>query len=82
MTAQPGAPAEAYGGVRIDGAPHDAQVFVDGHYAGVAGDFDGPDKHLNLTAGTHDVEIRPTGQQPMSFDVNVPPNQTITLRAR
>lgn len=76
-TARQNAP---YGGVRIEGAPHDAQVYVDGYYAGIVDDFEGANKHLNLTSGVHQVEIRITGQQPVAFDVNVPPNQTITVR--
>lgn len=76
-SAQPG---YTYGGVRIEGAPRDAQVFVDGYYAGIVDDFEGAFKHLNLTAGPHQVEIRIAGQQPVAFDVNVPPNQTITVR--
>ncbi len=79
MAEQQQAPA-AYGGVRIEGAPRDAQVYVDGYYAGIADDFTGASKHLNLTAGMHQVEIRVAGQQPVSFDVNVPPNQTVTVR--
>jgi len=81
MTAQPGG-AQAYGGVQIKNAPHDGQVYVDGRYAGIVDDFDGDNKHLNLTAGMHQVEIRVNGQQPMSFDVNVPPNQTITVHVQ
>ena len=69
-----------YGGVRIDGAPRDAQVYVDGRYAGLVEDFDGPNRHLNLTSGEHQVEIRIGNEQPFAFDVNVPPNQTITVR--
>ena len=78
VTAQQ-APA-AYGGVRIQGAPGDAQIYVDGYYAGIADDFDGDTKHLNLTSGPHQVEIRVKGEQPIAFDVNVPPNQTVTVR--
>jgi hypothetical protein len=55
-------------------------VYVDGYYAGIVDDFDGDNKHLNLTAGVHQVEIRVNGQQPVAFDVNVPPNQTVTVR--
>jgi hypothetical protein len=70
----------AYGGVRIEGASREAQVYVDGYYAGLVEDFQGDNKHLNLTAGSHQVEIRIAGEQPVAFDVNVPPNQTITVR--
>ena len=48
----------AYGGVRIQGAPRDAQVFVDGTYAGVVDDFDGTFQHLDLEPGSHAIEIR------------------------
>jgi PEGA domain len=75
------APGYAYGGVRIQDAPPDAQVFVDGYYMGVADDFDGPSQHLNLTAGPHQIEIRARGYQPVTFDVNVQPGRTITYRA-
>lgn len=78
VSAQPGV---AYGGVRIQGAPHDAQVFADGYYVGIVDDFDGPFQHLNLEAGAHQVEIRMPGQEPIAFDVNVPPGQTITFHA-
>jgi hypothetical protein len=74
-------PGYAYGGVRIQDAPSDAQVIVDGYYMGVVDDFDGPFQHLNLTAGPHQIEIRAPGYQPIAFDVNVQPGRTITYRA-
>jgi hypothetical protein len=74
-------PGYAYGGVHIEGAPEDAQVFVDGYYVGVVDDFDGPFQHLNLQAGTHRIEIRPQGYPPVAFDVNVQPGQTMTVHA-
>jgi hypothetical protein len=80
VTAQQGGPA--YGGVQIKGAAHNSPVYVDGYYAGVVDDFDSDNRHLNLTAGVHQVEIRVAGQQPSSFDVNVPPNQTVTIQVR
>jgi len=78
VSAQPGV---AYGGVRIEGAPKDAQVFADGYYVGVVEDFDGPVRHLNLAAGAHQIEIRPAGAQPIAFDVNVQPGETLSVHA-
>ena len=75
------APGVAYGGVRIQGVPEDAQVFADGYYMGVVDDFDGAFKHLNLQAGAHRIEIRLDGYAPVAFDVNVLPGQTITYHA-
>jgi hypothetical protein len=74
-------PGYAYGGVRIQGAPEDAQVFADGYYVGVVDDFDGPFQHLNLQAGAHRIEIRVPGLPPIAFDVNVVPGDTITYHA-
>jgi hypothetical protein len=74
-------PGYAYGGVRIEGAPEDAQVFADGYYVGVVDDFDGVFQHLNLQAGPHRLEIRDPRYPPIAFDVNVQPGQTITYHA-
>ena len=78
ITAVPGRP---YGGVRIEGAPRDAEVFADGYYVGIVDDFDGVFQHMNLEAGPHRIEIRAPGYPPVEFDVNVQPGQTITYRA-
>jgi hypothetical protein len=75
-------PGVAYGEVRIEGAPKDAQVFADGNYVGVAEDFDGPVRHLILPAGSHQIEIRPSnGSRPIGFDVNVPVGRTVSVHA-
>jgi hypothetical protein len=75
-------PGVAYGALRIVDAPRDAQVFVDGYYAGVVDDYDGVFQHLNLEAGPHRIEIDVAGFEPIDFDVNVSPGQTITYRAQ
>jgi hypothetical protein len=78
VSAQPGV---GYGGIRIDDAPKDAQVFADGYYVGVVDDFHGYYQHLNLPAGVHQLEIRPLNQPPVSFEVNVQAGQTIKYHA-
>ena len=75
------APGFVYGSVRIVDAPPDAQVFVDGYYAGVVDDYDGVFQHLNLVPGSHRIEIAVHGYEPIGFDVFVQPGQTITYRA-
>jgi hypothetical protein len=69
-----------YGGVRIQGAPRNAEVYVDGAYAGVVDDYDGVFQRLDLEAGSHEVEIRTAGR-PLVYDVNVTPGQTVTIHA-
>jgi hypothetical protein len=71
----------AYGGVRIQGAPRDAEVYADGYYVGIVNDFNGVTQRLNLETGVHKIEIRVAGQPPVEFDVNIQPGQTITYRA-
>ena len=72
----------AYGGVRIQGAVRDAEVYVDGYYAGIVDDFDGAFQRLELEPGAHEIEIRAPGFPPLAYDVNVQPGQTVNLHAR
>ena len=75
-------PGRIYGGVRIDLPERDAEVFVDGYYAGIVDDFDGVLQQLNLEPGAHRIEIVLDGFEPVAFDVNVEPGRTITYRTR
>jgi hypothetical protein len=70
-----------YGGVRIDLPQRDAEVRVDGYYAGIVDDFDGRLQQLNLEPGPHRIEVRAEGFEPVSFEVNVERGRTITYRA-
>ena len=73
-----GYPHEA-GGVRLKIRPRDAQVFVDGYYAGLVDDFDGVFQSLKLEAGGHKIEIRMPGFDALELDVHVQPGRTLTL---
>ena len=73
----------AYGSLRIVDAPRDAQVFVDGYYAGVVDDYDGVFQRLNLEPGQHRVEVEVyPGAPPAEYDVYVAPGQTVTVHVR
>jgi hypothetical protein len=74
--------AEAYAGVRIQGALPTAEVFADGNNVGIADDFDGASQRLELTPGAHSIEIRAPGMASMAYDVNVQPGRTVTLHVR
>lgn len=71
-------PHEA-GGIRLKIHPRDAQVFVDGYYAGLVDDFDGVFQSLRLEAGGHRIEIRMPGFDDLALDVHVQPGRTLTL---
>jgi hypothetical protein len=72
----------AYGGVRIQGAPPDAEVLADGYYVGIVDDFDGVFQRLELTPGAHSIEVRAPGLPPTAFDVNIQPGRTVTFHVR
>jgi hypothetical protein len=74
-------PGRVYGAVRIVDAPRDAQVMVDGYYAGVVDDYDGVFQHLNLEPGAHRIELEIPGGPPLSFDVRIRPGETVTYHA-
>ena len=74
----PGSPD--YGAVALEINPIDAEVYVDGSYAGNVGDFDGSQQPLTLTAGTHRVEVQAPGYAPLVIDVQVQPGQVIPYR--
>jgi hypothetical protein len=66
--------------VRIDVEPADAQVYLDGYYAGFVDDFDGIFQRLTLHAGSHLIEIRKTGYTSLAVELNLYPGQAVTYR--
>jgi hypothetical protein len=68
-----------FGGVRLRMRPRDAQVFVDGHYAGIVDDFDGTFQQLRLEQGAHKIEVRMPGFEDLELDVYVQPGRTINI---
>ena len=70
----------AYGGVALEITPSDADVFVDGEYAGRVEDFDGTTQPLTLTPGTHRIEVQAQGYEPMTVDVGIQAGQIIPYR--
>ena len=66
--------------MRLKVKPRDAEVYVDGYYAGIVDDFDGTWQQLRLDDGGHRVEIRKPGLPPLTFDVMVQPGRTVTYR--
>ena len=62
--------------------PRDAEVFIDGYYAGQVDDFDGRLQGLTLETGGYSVEIRKPGWETLTFDVRVTPGRTTTLQGR
>jgi hypothetical protein len=69
---------EDQGALRLKVKPREAEVYVDGYYAGVIDDFDGLFQRLHLAGGPHRIEIRAPGYQTLTVDVRVEPGHTTT----
>jgi PEGA domain len=70
----------AYGGVALEITPYDADVWVDGEYAGKVQDFDGTEQPLTLTPGTHRIQVQAPGYEPMTVDVGIQAGQVVPYR--
>jgi PEGA domain len=68
------------GSVKLKVRPRDAEVWVDGYYAGTVDDFDGVFQALRLDSGSYRIEIRKPGFETLTFNVRVQPQRAITFR--
>jgi hypothetical protein len=63
--------------VKVD--PKDAQVFVDGYYAGQVDDFDGAFQRLHVTPGGHAITIYLDGYRTVTKNLYARPDGTVTF---
>ncbi len=68
------------GEIRFRVTPRDAQVFVDGYYAGIVDDYDGVLQSLRLESGPYHIELVAPGYAPLEVDIRVNPGQKVTYR--
>jgi hypothetical protein len=68
------------GSLRLKVKPANAQVSIDGFYVGVVDSFDGALQRLHVEAGTHRVELRAEGYEPVQFEVLITPGDTLTYK--
>ena len=66
--------------VRLDVKPKQAEVFVDGYYAGVVDDFDGTFQRLHLPPGEHDIALYLAGYRTVHQKVYLTPDNTFKLK--
>jgi PEGA domain len=64
-------PSAGLGSLRLKIRPNKGQVFVDGVFVGGVDEFDGTFQKLKLEQGTHRVEVRLIGYEPLVFDVEI-----------
>jgi hypothetical protein len=68
------------GQVRLRVEPKDAEVYVDGYYAGVVDDFNGIFQGLRLEEGGYTIEIVAPGYDPLEVRLRIQPGRRITYR--
>ena len=67
--------------VRLQVTPRQAEVFVDGSYAGTVDDFDGSFQRLRLYPGDHTIEVFLQGHRPLTQRIYLQPGKTFTVKA-
>jgi hypothetical protein len=67
------------GAVRIQAAPREAEVYVDGYLVGIVDDFDGAWQRLRLPGGEHDLELYLEGHRPFRQTILVRPGATVKI---
>jgi hypothetical protein len=70
----------ARGGLVLQTVPDLAQVFVDGYYVGLAEEFGLHGRPMDITAGTHSIELRAPGYETLTFSVMIAPNDILRYR--
>lgn len=77
-------PGGAYGydvgRLRLQVQPRNAEVYIDGYYAGIVDDFDGRFQGMSLESGGYAVEVALPGFEPLQFDIRITPGRTTTYR--
>jgi hypothetical protein len=68
------------GALRIEAKPREAQVYVDGYFAGLVDDFDGMSQRLRAKPGDHEVEIYLPGYQSIKEKVLFRPSTTVKMK--
>ena len=72
--------ADAYTGfLRLKVRPRSAEVYVDGYFVGIVNEFDGLFQRLRIEEGTHTVELRHPGYEPLTLDVLIVPGEKVTF---
>ena len=66
--------------LRLEVKPQDAEVYVDGYYAGIVDDFDGVFQRLPVTPGEHDIELYLDGYRSVRQKVYATPRNTFKLK--
>lgn len=78
--ATPVRPPVLRGRLTLETIPEQAQVYVDGFYVGLAEEFGLRGRPLELSAGSHHIELRSPEHETLSFSVMITADDTIRYR--
>ena len=73
---------EELGAVDLNVKPKNTRVYLNGHYLGVTGDFDGFPRQLWLEAGTHELKLLRPGSEPLVRELEIRPGVKLDVRHR
>ena len=68
------------GSLKLKIKPREAQVYIDGYLVGDVDSFDGAFQKLGIDSGSHKVELKAEGYEPLQFDVLITPGETTTYK--
>ncbi len=71
---------DAGASLRLEVKPKEAEVYVDGYYAGIVDDFDGTFQRLSVTPGEHEIELFLDGYRTVHQKVYVTPRKTFNVK--
>jgi hypothetical protein len=74
-------PYDATASLRLQVTPREAEVFIDGSYAGTVNDFDGSFQRLRLYSGEHTLEVFMPGHHTLMQRLYLQPGKTFSVRA-
>ena len=66
--------------LRLQISPRDAEVYVDGYYAGIVDDFDGLFQRLRLEPGPHEIVVYVEGYRSHREKIYLQPGRSFDIR--
>ena len=66
--------------VKLDVKPNQAEVYVDGYYAGIVDDFDGAFQRLHVAPGEHEIELYLDGYRTVKQRVYLTADNTFKVK--
>jgi hypothetical protein len=66
--------------VKLEVKPNEAEVYIDGYYAGIVDDFDGAFQRLHVAPGEHEIELYLAGYRTVTQKILLSANNTFKVK--